>query len=54
MVSYIKGRTGYTLRVFENKVLRKILETKKKLTEGWRDLHSHAPHDLYSLQILLG
>jgi hypothetical protein len=37
------------LRVFENKVLRRIFGPKRdEVTEGWRKLHSEELHDLYS------
>jgi hypothetical protein len=40
-----KGRK--TLRVFENKMLRRIFGHKKEVTAGWRKLHEL--HDLYAL-----
>jgi hypothetical protein len=37
------------LRVFENRVLRRIFEPKKdEVTGGWRKLHNEKLHDLYS------
>ena len=37
------------LRVFENKVLRKIFGTKRdEITEEWRKLHNVELHALYS------
>jgi hypothetical protein len=37
------------LRVFENKVLRRIFRSKKdEVTGGWRKLHNEALRDLYS------
>ena len=37
------------LRVFENKVLRKIFEAKRdEITEQWRKLHNAELHSLYS------
>jgi hypothetical protein len=37
------------LRVFQNRVLRKILGRKKEeVTEGCRKLHDKELHDLYS------
>jgi hypothetical protein len=36
------------LRVFENRVLRRIFEPKKEeVTEEWRKLHNEELHDLY-------
>jgi hypothetical protein len=36
------------LRVFENTVLRRIIEPKRdEVTEGWRKLHNEELHDLY-------
>jgi hypothetical protein len=43
--SHIKGR----LRVFDNRVLRRILEPKRgEVTGEWRKLHSEELHILYS------
>jgi hypothetical protein len=37
------------LRVFENKVLRRIFGPKRdEVTGGWRELHNEELHDLYS------
>jgi hypothetical protein len=37
------------LRVFENKVLRRIFVSKKgEVTGEWRKLHNEELHDLYS------
>jgi hypothetical protein len=37
------------LRVFENKVLRKIFGPRRdEVTGGWRKLHNEELHDLYS------
>jgi hypothetical protein len=37
------------LRVFENRVLRKIFGPKRDKVKGeWRKLHNEGPHDLYS------
>ena len=42
-------REEHRLRVFENKVLRKIFRAKKnELTEEWRMLHNDELHALYS------
>jgi hypothetical protein len=37
------------LRVFENRVLRRIFGPKRdEVIEGWRKLHSEELHNLYS------
>jgi hypothetical protein len=42
-------REAHRLRVFENKVLRRILGPKRdEGTGGWRKLHNEALRDLYS------
>ena len=42
-------REEHRLKVFENKVLRKIFEAKKdKITGEWRKLHNAELHALYS------
>jgi hypothetical protein len=42
-------REEYKLRVFENKVLRRILGPKRdEVTGGWRKLHNEELRDLYS------
>jgi hypothetical protein len=42
-------REEHRLRVFENKVLRRIFGPKRDgLTGGWRKLHNEELHDLYS------
>jgi hypothetical protein len=47
ILSHIEGRIG--LRVFENKVLRKIHGLKKdKVTRAWRRLHNKKLYVLYS------
>jgi hypothetical protein len=38
----------HRLRVFENRVLRKIFEPKRKEDGSWRKLHNDELHDLYS------
>jgi glutamine synthetase len=43
-------REEHRLKVFENKVLRKIFEVKRdEVTECWRKLHNEELHKLYSL-----
>jgi hypothetical protein len=47
LVSDIKG--GYRLRVFENRVLRRIFGPKRDEEMGeWRELHNEEHRDLYS------
>jgi hypothetical protein len=42
-------REEYRLRVFENRVLRKVLGPKgDEMTGDWRKLHHEELHDLYS------
>jgi hypothetical protein len=42
-------REGHRLRVFENRVLRRIFGPKRdKVTGEWRKLHSEELRDLYS------
>jgi hypothetical protein len=42
-------REEYTLRVFENKVLRGIFGPERDgVTGGWRKLHNEELHNLYS------
>jgi hypothetical protein len=42
-------REEYKLRVFENRVLRRIFGLKKVgVTGGWKKLHNKELHDLYS------
>jgi hypothetical protein len=42
-------REEHRLRVFENRVLRRIFGQKRdEVTEGWRKLHNEELHSLYS------
>jgi hypothetical protein len=42
-------REEHRLRVFENRVLRRILEPKRdEVTGEWRKLHNEELHNLYS------
>jgi hypothetical protein len=41
-------REEHGLRVFENRVLRRIFEPKKDEIIGWRKLHNEELHNLYS------
>jgi hypothetical protein len=48
LVPDIKGE--HRLRVFENRVLRRIFASKRdEVTGGWRKLHNEELHTLYSL-----
>jgi hypothetical protein len=45
------GHPWHRLRVFENRVLKRIFEAKRDevgVTREWRKLHNEEPHDLYS------
>jgi hypothetical protein len=42
-------REDHRLRVFENRVLRRIFGPKRdEVTGGWRKLHNEELHNLYS------
>jgi hypothetical protein len=42
-------REEHKLRVFENRVLRKIFEPKRdEVIGGWRKLHNEGLHNMYS------
>jgi hypothetical protein len=42
-------REEHRLRVFENRMLKRILGHKgEKITGGWRKLHNEELHNLYS------
>jgi hypothetical protein len=43
-VSYIKGGMQCRLRIFENKILRRILEPKREANGEWRTLHDEELH----------
>jgi hypothetical protein len=46
LVSHVKGRT---LKVFENKVVRKIFGPERyEVTGGWRKLHNKELHNFYA------
>jgi hypothetical protein len=46
---YLTLREEHRLRVFENRVLRRIFGPKRdEVTGEWRKLHSEELHDLYS------
>jgi hypothetical protein len=47
-------REEHRMKVFENKVLRRIFGPKRdEVTRGWRKLHSVEPRDLYSLPSII-
>jgi hypothetical protein len=41
-------KEGHRLRVFENRVLRRIFGPKRDEMIGWRKLHNEELHNLYS------
>jgi uncharacterized membrane protein len=41
-------REEHRLRVFENRVLRRIFGPKREVTGNWRKLHNEELHKLYS------
>jgi hypothetical protein len=47
-------REEHGLRVFENRVLRRIFGHKREVDRSWRKLHNDELHNLYSSPILLG
>jgi hypothetical protein len=47
-------REKYRLRVFENRLLRRIFGPKRdEVTGGWRKLHNEELHNLYSSQSII-
>jgi hypothetical protein len=47
-------REEHRLRVFENKVLRRLFGSKRDaVMGGWRKLHNEELHDLYSSQSII-
>jgi hypothetical protein len=53
LVLYLTLREEHRLRVFENRVLRRIFGPKRDdVTGGWRKLHNKELHNLYSSPIL--
>jgi hypothetical protein len=52
---YLRLREEHRLRVFKNRVLRRIFGPKRDEVAGeWRKLHNEKLHNLYSPQISLG
>jgi hypothetical protein len=46
---YLTSGEEHRLRVFENRILRRMLGTKKdEVTGGWKKLHNEELHNLYS------
>jgi hypothetical protein len=44
-------REEHTLRVFENRLLRRIFKLKgDEVMGGWKNLHNEALHNLYSVK----
>jgi hypothetical protein len=47
-------REEHGLRLFENRVLRRIFGLKRnKVIQGWRELHNEELHNLYSLPSII-
>jgi hypothetical protein len=47
-------REEHKLRVFENRVMRRIFGPKRdRVTGGWRKLHNEELHNLYSLPSII-
>jgi len=52
-MAYIDLKLSHRLRVFENRVLRRIFRRMRdKVTGEWRKLHNEELHDLYSPNIV--
>jgi hypothetical protein len=50
---YLILREEHTLRVFENRVLRRIFGPKRdEVTGGWGKLHNEELHNMYSPNII--
>jgi hypothetical protein len=47
-LSKLRGREEHRLRVFENRVLRRIFGPKREEDGSWRKLHNDELHSLYS------
>jgi hypothetical protein len=46
-------RDKYRLRVFENRVLRRIFGARRDIARGWRMLHNEDLHNLYTSPIVI-
>jgi len=47
-------REGHRLRVFENRVLRKMFELKsEEVIDDWRKIHKEELHDLCFLRVII-
>jgi hypothetical protein len=44
----------HRLRVFENRVLRRIFGPKREVDESWRKFHNEELHSLYSSLNIVG
>jgi hypothetical protein len=50
----VKLREEHRLRVFENRVLRRMCRSEREeVMGGWRKLYKEEHHDLYSLQNII-
>ena len=50
LLTYVIIDPSYSLRVFENRVLRRVFGPKRDdITREWRKLHNEELSDLYSL-----
>jgi hypothetical protein len=50
---FLASGEEHRLRVYENKVLRRMFGTKGEVARGWRKLHNEELHNLYLQQIIL-
>jgi hypothetical protein len=49
---YLTIRKEYGLRVFENRVLRRVFGLKRdKVTGGWKIMHNEELHNLYCSRV---
>jgi hypothetical protein len=48
-------REGHRVRVFENRVLRRIFEVRRnEVTGGWRKIHNEQLHNSYCSPRIIG
>jgi hypothetical protein len=53
-LGFLTLRKEHRLRVFENRVLRRILGSKRdEVTGGWRELHNEELRDMFSLPSII-